>query len=354
MFISLHLSGIGSSAGLSGAVNGVSKSFSSKKRGSAMATTVAAFGLSAFFYSSLSHTITSADPTSSFLFLLTIGTTISMVLGAIFVRPVLHLPPAASRAGYLAVDNLTPSSRCGSPSPPSAAEESYFAEEEVQQDEARRRELSKERAAESLDINGRELLTHSDFWLMFTYLGLCSGVGLMCEFPVAPKPTSLTRFSFADLNNLGTITVTLALNEMDPSAVLKAQSHLVSLLSICNCLGRLGSGFASDYCTYHCPAGLRFARIWWFGELISVFPSHLAHSRLSNSAHCLAFRPLSAARQHGHLDRRMAGAHPADSAAWHRLRLVVRHLASRLPGALRPRLVRNEQRALDPRSLHLG
>lgn len=41
--------GIGSSAGLSGAVNGVSKSFSSKKRASAMAIVVSGFGLSAFF-----------------------------------------------------------------------------------------------------------------------------------------------------------------------------------------------------------------------------------------------------------------------------------------------------------------
>lgn len=185
-FFSLHQAqsstppGIGSSAGLSGAVNGVSKSFSSKKRGSALATVVAGFGLSAFLYSTLSHLITSADPTSSFLLLLAFGTGLSTLLGAVFVRPVLH-PPPPSRAGYLAVDDFDASPLSRSTSPLRQEEgESYFAEEAVG-DDARRRELSKERAAESLDINGRELLSHSDFWLMFAYLGLCSGVGLMCE-----------------------------------------------------------------------------------------------------------------------------------------------------------------------------
>jgi len=48
-WLTLSQIGIGSSAGLSGAVNGVSKSFSSKKRGSAMAIVVSGFGLSAFF-----------------------------------------------------------------------------------------------------------------------------------------------------------------------------------------------------------------------------------------------------------------------------------------------------------------
>lgn len=64
------------------------------------------------------------------------------------------------------------------------ARESYFVEEgEDARHERRRRELSKEResARDALDINGRELLSSVDFWLMFAFLGLCSGVGLMCK-----------------------------------------------------------------------------------------------------------------------------------------------------------------------------
>lgn len=42
------MTGVGSSAALCAAVNGVSKAFSPKRRGSAMAAVVAGFGLSAF------------------------------------------------------------------------------------------------------------------------------------------------------------------------------------------------------------------------------------------------------------------------------------------------------------------
>jgi hypothetical protein len=51
---------------------------------------------------------------------------------------------------------------------------------------------------------------------------------------------------------------------MDPRTVAASQAHLVSLLSICNCLGRLAAGFSSDFMTHHCPNHMRFARIWWY------------------------------------------------------------------------------------------
>lgn len=141
--------------------------------------------------------MSSDDPTSAFLLLLTFGTGVSMLLGAIFVRPVLYLPPPRGRAGYLAVEDSDASPLTVEHLPDESlgesevdSRESYLVEdtEEARHDQ-RRRELSKEResAGDALDINGRELLGSVDFWLMFAFLGLCSGIGLMCECSSVPS-----------------------------------------------------------------------------------------------------------------------------------------------------------------------
>lgn len=57
LFVGELLTGLGSSASLSAAVNGVSKSFSSKTRGGAMAAVVSGFGLSAFACESRAGTV---------------------------------------------------------------------------------------------------------------------------------------------------------------------------------------------------------------------------------------------------------------------------------------------------------
>lgn len=60
-------------------------------------------------------------------------------------------------------------------------------------------------------------------------------------------PSSLWA-QFADINNLGTIVRSLSYPLGTPSSeVARAQAHLVSLLSVFNFLGRLLSGFGSDY-----------------------------------------------------------------------------------------------------------
>jgi hypothetical protein len=122
--------------------------------------------------SSLSHILAGTDPTSSFLLLLVIGTTLSMTLGSIFIQPAL-VPASYAYA---------PISSAGSPAATPTTEMPpvlYEGEEE----EARAWKMAKERELEGREgnITGWALLRESDFYNLFAVIGLCSGVGLMCE-----------------------------------------------------------------------------------------------------------------------------------------------------------------------------
>ncbi|GAA5980617.1 hypothetical protein JCM10908_001709 [Rhodotorula pacifica] len=281
--------GVGGSAGLSASLKATSQSFPSSQRGAAMAAVLACFGLSAFFYSSIARAhlfAADGDPTPAFLFTLAVGCTISMVLGAMFVRPD---PPASPYQLLEAEDDFaytTPHFNGASPFPESGfttprerrilddtqdVNESTYSlhpalEAAAHDDEGtlanqrprgrRTRSSSpllKDRGGQAwtqhhageLDVNGWALLSERDFWTLFGFLGLCSGVGLMY------------------INNLGTMVTTLASSEEDSVAVVKKQASLVSLLSLMNSSGRLAIGFTADFTTHHAPDRIRFARIWW-------------------------------------------------------------------------------------------
>ncbi|TKA55386.1 hypothetical protein B0A53_02310 [Rhodotorula sp. CCFEE 5036] len=286
--------GIGGSAGLSASLKATSQSFPSSQRGAAMAAVLACFGLSAFFYSSIAraHLFAAADPTPAFLFTLAVGCTLSMLVGVLFVRPD---PPAAASYHLLEAEagveddfsHATPHLNGASPFPESGfstprerrilhdseegSESAYSlhpALEAAAQDEqgaladrsrgrrtrssspllkgrgAGGQDWTRHHAGE-LDVNGMALLSERDFWTLFCFLGLCSGVGLMY------------------INNLGTMVTTLASPEEDSVAVVKKQASLVSLLSLMNSAGRLAIGFTADFTTHHAPDRIRFARIWW-------------------------------------------------------------------------------------------
>ncbi|SGY60781.1 BQ5605_C007g04484 [Microbotryum silenes-dioicae] len=129
----------------------------------------------------------------------------------------------------------------------------------------------------SVDTDFRTLVSTMDFWLCFTYLGLCAGIGLMF------------------INNIGTQVATFLIGE-NPRTVAASQvrssprsakvtnddsglnsgqnplqAHLVSLLSICNCLGRLAAGFSADHFTHHVSVEWRFQRIWWYVPTALLF-----------------------------------------------------------------------------------
>ncbi len=61
--------------------------FKDHQRGTATSLVLSGYGLSAFFFSSVSHLLFPGN-TSAFLTLLAVGTSIPMAIGAIFVRPI--------------------------------------------------------------------------------------------------------------------------------------------------------------------------------------------------------------------------------------------------------------------------
>ncbi|GAA5949666.1 hypothetical protein JCM3765_002746 [Sporobolomyces pararoseus] len=287
------MTGIGGSAALASAVKATSQSFSKARRGAAMATVLSCFGLSAFFYSSLSHAnlVSTSDPTSGFLLLLALGCGFSMLLGAIFVRPCPPSPVDHTSSSYLSVETSDPDEEAPphqrptspflrpQPSSPDASEFSLHSNivsrtpspfAGTDEYPIRPRSVARNRSsspllrkaeesldgrhsAGDLDLSGWRMLRHTDFQLLFLYLGTCSGIGLMV------------------INNLGTVTVTLADEGTDPRSIAKMQAHLVSLLSICNCLGRLAVGFTSDLFLHHVPERYRFARVWWLAVTAFLF-----------------------------------------------------------------------------------
>ncbi|BGO98815.1 hypothetical protein NBRC10513v2_003211 [Rhodotorula toruloides] len=280
------LTGMGSTAGLSSAGNSVAKSFR-KRRAAALSVVLSGFGLSAFFYSTLSslflhprHRSSSShlsspsfaplsmlalkkrapesDLTSDFLLLLALGSLVSMLVGLAFVRPVLREADAAKDC-----------STTGGEEEDEVDAESVAAEIDTERPDSspsalastERTPLLRSQSSKSTssvvpdrNITGLALLRELDFYLIFLFNGLCAGVGL-CY-----------------INNLGTVVRALPSSSSSPApnpALL--QSRLVSLLSIFNCLGRLLSGFGSDYLLHH--RLLPLPRVFWLPLTASLLLS---------------------------------------------------------------------------------
>ncbi|GAA5934278.1 hypothetical protein JCM1841_005422 [Sporobolomyces salmonicolor] len=257
------LTGIGSTAGLSSAGNTVAKSYK-KKRAAALSVVLSGFGLSAFFYSTLSsallHSVdTDRDTTPSFLLLLAIGCLISMSLGVLLVKPVANSSP---------VDALHETATDSSVHVP-AVDADAEADVVVEPTATERTPLVNIKARkDEINVSGLALFRELDFYLIFLFNGLCAGVGL-CY-----------------INNIGTVIRSLSLASdsahplPSPHSIALTQSRLVSLLSIFNFLGRLCSGFGSDYFVHHKIEGRRVHRVWWlvwtssFYTLSQVFAMH--------------------------------------------------------------------------------
>ncbi|KAI0788666.1 major facilitator superfamily domain-containing protein [Abortiporus biennis] len=81
------LTGMGGNGGLVSAMNATAKSWPDKARASTTGLVLSGFGLSAFLFSTIAHVFFPGD-TSSFLLILAIGTSLPMVLGFFFIKPV--------------------------------------------------------------------------------------------------------------------------------------------------------------------------------------------------------------------------------------------------------------------------
>ncbi|GAA6060417.1 hypothetical protein JCM10212_002185 [Sporobolomyces blumeae] len=235
------LTGVGSTAGLSSAGNTVAKSYK-KRRAAALSIVLSGFGLSAFFYSTLASLFLRSGPhdrdtTPKFLLLIAIGCCVSLLVGVVFVKPAPE--PEASAASTASIDDADDH------------DSTVVVNERTPLVEREEQEVVVQPEPAGVNVSGWALFREVDFYLIFLYNGFCSGVGLCF------------------INNLGTVLRTLAYTASSfsppPSArdLAQTQSHLVSLLSIFNFLGRLCSGFGSDYFVHHEVERRRISRVWW-------------------------------------------------------------------------------------------
>ncbi|EJF60064.1 MFS general substrate transporter [Dichomitus squalens LYAD-421 SS1] len=81
------LTGIGGNGGLVGAMNATAKSWPDSRRATANGIVISGFGLSAFLFSTIAHTLFPGN-TSEFLLVLAVGTALPMILGFFIVRPI--------------------------------------------------------------------------------------------------------------------------------------------------------------------------------------------------------------------------------------------------------------------------
>lgn len=178
-----------------------------KNRGAATAFPLAAFGLSAFFFSTLSSYLFPGD-TSSFLLVLAVATSVTIFISFFFLR-VIHLPRAA---GYTALPDgsngsnvlhrtksgssihrpeIEPGTASSSVSRPVVDDRdpatldetssilSKSSDEEDLEAASRGHKKSGSVDGVHVDIRGMALLKEVDFWLLWLMLGLMTGCGLM-------------------------------------------------------------------------------------------------------------------------------------------------------------------------------
>lgn len=233
------LTGLGNSGGFTAAMNAQAKSWGGSRRGTATALVLSGFGLSAFFYSTLSHFLFPGN-TGDYLLLLAFGSMASMLIGLGLIKiipPIEHLDHDRERGETAAnnnqaslrylrrrtssdigaratiwqqpealsaevTDDEEPNDHTGAEDSHAASTTAVGAQEGDEVDPESQgllsgRDGSKSRGGRAeidphqIDISGRRLFKQVDFYLIFFVMTLVSGAGLLL------------------INNVGTITKTL-------------------------------------------------------------------------------------------------------------------------------------------------
>ncbi|KAK5734152.1 hypothetical protein LTR17_009135 [Elasticomyces elasticus] len=251
------MTGMGSCTAFSAAIK-VSASNFPRHRGTATAFPLSAFGLSAFFYTSVSA-LAFPDDTAGYLGLLAWGTT-SMVFVGLFG---LQLVRTEVGQGYTAVDggerpglggrresskmrrsteHIRATSKGSNAEAGTADETSSLVGSDTTSSPGDVDDVQDAKLHPSHhhhhgpEITGVQLLRTPKFWQLFIMLGLLCGVGLMT------------------INNIGNNALALW-HHYDDSAghdfIQKRQLLHVSILSLCSFAGRLLSGIGSDWLVHH-------------------------------------------------------------------------------------------------------
>ncbi|KAL4920145.1 major facilitator superfamily domain-containing protein [Aspergillus aurantiobrunneus] len=277
------LTGFGSCSAFGASIKTAATNFP-EHRGTATAFPLAAFGLSAFFWSTMSAILFHGD-TGRFLLLLALGTSLLNLISFPFMRllaPVVTTGPYAPVSGHCPVESRplrrpkstelrsgfgnsdqagmqasttifsqsavhsrshSTASRSQSPGngpdidelsslvskTPSRTSQEFFHERDAAEDE----DVLSDVAPDSLqpDIRGLAMLKKIEFWQLFLTMALLSGIGLMT------------------INNIGNTAKSLWEHYDDsatPKFIQERQVMHVSILSFGNFAGRLSSGIGSD------------------------------------------------------------------------------------------------------------
>ncbi|KAK7689988.1 hypothetical protein QCA50_006630 [Cerrena zonata] len=264
------LTGIGANGGIMSAMNATAKSFPDRARATTTGLVLSMFGLSAFIFSIIGHTLFPGD-TASLLLTLAIGTSLPMIVGFFFVRPI-PLPSSDhdehSHERQEGQDSHTPLLANQDVSEPSE-DDAYAPGGKLQADPSQNSVASDYTSAGSLNstplrrvpsnsslrertsistkakpvdprIRGMALAMSVDFWLLFITTVLLSGTALMF------------------ISNVGLISQALyayATPVYDETQALEWQAKQVSSISIFNCMGRIIIGLIADTSRhiYHTP-----------------------------------------------------------------------------------------------------
>ncbi|KAJ5292707.1 uncharacterized protein N7443_008660 [Penicillium atrosanguineum] len=262
------LTGTGGCSAFGAAIKTAASNFPDH-RGTATAFPLAAFGLSALFWSNIS-TLIFKDDTGRFLLLLAIGTSVLSFCSIPFLRIFAHEPYAS--VPHAGAGDLSDSQLLRRQSVPDASDSNNHNStgfENEQSAHARTQSVvsnhrqgghphesdetsslvsksDMRRSFDTLDddflddvaveahhpdIRGLAMIKHVEFWQLFLTMALLSGIGLMT------------------INNIGNSTKALWMYYDDSASskfIQQRQVMQVSILSFGNFLGRLSSGIGSD------------------------------------------------------------------------------------------------------------
>ncbi|GAC96745.1 hypothetical protein PHSY_004329 [Pseudozyma hubeiensis SY62] len=317
------LTGLGNSGGFTAAMNAQAKSWGGSRRGTATALVLSGFGLSAFFYSTLSHLLFPGN-TGDYLLLLAFGSMTSMLIGLGLIKIIPPIEedgdrgnPGRTGEGYVrrrtsseigaqaslwhrpqvvsgdANDDeadephIAPRSVAASSSNGTNAndEEAVAADEmdpESQglltgRDESKR-DPKRDIDPSQINISGRKLFEQVDFYLIFLVMTLVSGAGLLLinnvgtitktlwdynhrDNPVLVAADNSDLLSRSPANN-GTVAATAfeSFKLSAKSSVQQLQAKQVSVISLCNFSGRIIIGLLSDWLVN--KTGSAANRVW--------------------------------------------------------------------------------------------
>lgn len=247
-------------------------------RGTATAFPIAAFGLSAFVFSTISTLFFKGD-TAGFLMVLAITTSSLCFFGAPFLKMPFHSGHSSLPATH-STDSLVPSSPVTVSTTQNNPDNSFntFNYGSSSNSHASLTTLTHNQQPvhhnplldDSHAISGYEMITRKEFWAQFLVLGLLAGSGQMYIYSVGYIVRAISQYGQTD--------------PVSDNSIQGIQSFQVALISLSSFLGRIISGIMSDVLNHK----LEVQRLWMiFGSCIVAISVHtiMATVMFTNSAY---------------------------------------------------------------------